>query len=237
MPTIHSRPSRISMKQQVVPRSGSSITSKVTSANPGSSGTNRCRARRSVPSCCLRASRSAPHSSIADLGQLGGLQLQRADVDPAARAVDADADAGHQHRDQRDDGQHQHRVDEQPERARREPDREPEQQQPDGDELELLDRLAPDLARRRCRSEPRRWWSRPPSARRRRSRPTEASSSSWTDANGLSVNRCPAGARVSPLRTRGAHAVEDGGHASACGSARTAAANASPRAPKLANMS
>ena len=61
------------MKQQVVPRSGSSMTSRLTideaghaAARTGAGRGAACRAR------CLRASRSAPHSSIATLASSDG---------------------------------------------------------------------------------------------------------------------------------------------------------------------
>ena len=45
-----------------------------------------------------------------ELGELGGLHLERPDGEPALRAVDGDADAGHEHGDEQHDADQQRRV-------------------------------------------------------------------------------------------------------------------------------
>src|SRR6266540_2369971 len=125
-PSIHSNPSRISTKQTVVPRSGSSMTSPQTSTNAGTSGIRTWRTRLSVRRCCLRASRSAPQSRIASFASSDGWTCS--------------GPKSTQRRD-RDD---QQRVGHQPEPAGVRSHREPEDRQPDDDELDLADELRPD---------------------------------------------------------------------------------------------
>ena len=156
------------MKHNVVPRSGSSITSAQTRTKPGTSGTNRCRARVSVPSCCLRASRSAapqqnrrasrtPRAGAAS----GPRSIQRRApyaLTPMPGTSTATSDTT---------GDDQHRVGERPVGARWQPHREPEHRDAEDDELDLLDHLRPHRSGRRWLRR-RRSSSRRPSACRSR---------------------------------------------------------------------
>ena len=94
------------MKHSVVPRSGSSMTSAMTNAKPGHERHEQVPGPAQRAELLLAGEQVGAPQQHADLRELRRLQLQRAEVDPAPRAVDLDADAGHQHGQQRDEAEH-----------------------------------------------------------------------------------------------------------------------------------
>ncbi len=149
MPTIHSSPSRMSMKQQVVPRSGSSMTSPANSKNPGSSGRNRCRARRKRRRAvaCGRAGRhpraASPACASSDGCTCNGPRSIHRGAPKTPTPMPGTSTATSVASASATTGYTSSAVS-----ARGEPHREPEQRDADREEHRLLDHLAPDRAAR-----------------------------------------------------------------------------------------
>ena len=153
-----------------------------------------------------------------ELGQLGRLHLDRAEIQPALGAVEVEPDAGHQHRGQQDQAEQQQRVRRAPVGLRRQPQAEPERRRPRGAQITCRGEDRVGAAGLGVRLHP--------GGREHHDQPDAPSSSPVLDeAAGAARSAAGPGTRRSgPPARAGACAV------AVTAAPATAAANASPRA-------